>query len=704
MRFYEHHRLRHIVLVTAGIFAVASPARTQTASSDDFADKSIEELMNVDVTTASRKEQKLSKVPAAVYVITEDAIQRSGATNIPDLLRMVPGVQVAQVEANRWAVSVRGFNSSYSNKLLVLVDGRTVYTPSFSGVYWDQLDIPLDTIERIEVVRGSGGAVWGANAVDGVINIITKAAKDTEGVQVQTGGGSQEHEDFEARVGQKLGTWGSYRLFGDYRDFEGFTSPLYAGRPDGWKMAHGGFRLDARLTAKDQFSIDGDGFETSGGELLGFASSPDAGVLTRPLDNDGFHVLARWTHTHSDNSESSLQIYDSEYNRTDTGLLETSNTVDVDFQNRTQIGSRNDIVWGAGYRFTSDGATSILSENQALLTGGMYVSLNPANMQFSLFSGFVQDEITLSKSVSLTAGTKVEHNAFSGPEVEPTLRILWTPTNKATVWAAASRSVRQPSRIETAIAVDFVPLPLAPGVDLYTHIAPNPNIASETAMTYEAGYRVIPASRISVDLATFYTDYRDLHVDNPGSLTVTQAPSGYLLNIPATFGATGSARNFGSEIVVTTNVMSRWKLAGNYSWLNDRGNLGLRGNLPQQLSAFMPVSAAAALTDSLSVSAGSSLIAGSTPNNAFSVQSYFDLTRKWNFDQSVYFVGALSDARVPAYTRVDLHTSYKVSTHLQGSIVGQNLLEPRHLEFSEPSQFASTEPERSIFGKLTWSF
>lgn len=672
---------------------------------NDLANKTIEELMNVDVTTASRKQQKLSKVPAAVYVVTREAIERSGAANIPDLLRTVPGVHVAQVEANRWAISVRGFNASYSNKLLVMVDGRTVYTPSFSGVYWDQIDIPLDTIERIEVVRGSGGAVWGANAVNGVINIITENSSASTGSRIEASAGNFLRGSVDTRLGSKVNDNFSYRIFGDYRNYAGLVSPYSNAKADAWSMRHGGFRVDASLTPKDKLTVDGDGFSTRGGELLAFGASPQLGVVSSPLENDGFHLLTRWTHTHSDTSESSLQVYQNEYQRTDTGLQEQSNTVDVDFQNHTEVRGRNDVVWGAGYRFTADSARSTRSRAQQLLTQGFTVKVLPQEMGYSLFSGFLQDEFRISNDVSVVAGTKLEHNVFTGLEYEPTLRALWTPSDTSTLWAAVSRSVRQPSRIETSVLVDFAPIPILPGLTLNTEIAPNPAIASEKAMTYELGYRATPASRVSVDLATFYSRYSSLHGNNPGSVSLQPGAAGGLaLAYPNGYAATGQATNFGGEIAASAQILSRWKMSGSYSYLHDVASTGITRSLTAQLGALLPSEYAVSLQRTLQASAGSALIAGSTPNHMAGLQSYFDLTRKWSFDQFVFYVGTLPAMQVPSYVRLDLHSGYKLSHGVQLRFGAQNLLAPRRLEFAEPSQFISTEPVRNISGGITWAF
>ncbi len=339
--------------IVIAVFALPAVAQDQQ-SNVDFANQSIEQLMNVDVTSVSRKQQKLSKVPAAIYVITQEEIARSGSTTIPDVLRMAPGVQVAQVDANRWAISVRGFNDIYSNKLLVLVDGRTVYSPSFSGVYWDQIDIPLDTIERIEVIRGSGGTMWGANAVNGVINIITKSSMDTKGGRISIGGGSTQPGDYLAQYGGNLGSSAAYRAFGHYSDF----SPLAFGNSkanDGWSIGSGGFRLDWNRSKNDSLMVQGSAFRMNGDQTtLVVAPYGGLGQLAGEVSDSGSDISTQWKHRFSDHSETTLQFYDSNYERIDAGNHEKLGTTDFDFQHHVEIGSRNDVVWGVSTRLTED--------------------------------------------------------------------------------------------------------------------------------------------------------------------------------------------------------------------------------------------------------------------------------------------------------------------------------------------------------------
>lgn len=688
----------------AGLFAQNS------ASSADIANKSIEELMNVDVTSVSRKEQKLSKTPAAVYVITQEAIERSGATIIPDLLRMAPGVQVAQVEADRWAISVRGFNDIYSNKVLVLVDGRTVYTPSSSGVYWDQIDIPLNTIDRIEVVRGPGGAVWGANAVNGVINIITKNSADTKGTLVSAGSGSEQTADYLAQYGGTIAGGPTYRAFGHYSSFGNLQMPQGISGNDGWLMRHGGFRADWNRSSKDSFMAEGDLFQTDGGQTS--LDLFDGVVGTRPLKltNAGGSILGIWTHRYSERSDSALQVYDNYYSRQDTGVSEKLNTVDFDFKNHNVLGSRNDLVWGTGYRYTSDqlGNPASILNTQALL--GFSIGFVPAAKSYSLFSAFVQDQIEVNENLSFTVGSKFEHNAFTGFQYEPSVRVAWTPTGTQTVWAAGSMAIRQPSRLDTSIDVSFAPVPVAPGLLLNAQTLGNPGIRAETLRDYEAGYRIAPDRHVLLDFAGFYNFYSDLKSSALADPTFWSSPAGAIISLPLRYGNALKAQDYGAEAAVTWNVAARWKLAGSYSWL--KMNIY---DLPAPAPAapagggmLTQLFEAPAVQSLLNAFAGytnsNGSLAGSSPRHQFSVQSYLDLTRKLSFDNTLSFVDRLPAQNVPAYTRLDSRIGWKFREHISLSLVGQNLLSPHHLEFGNAEQAIATETDRSIFGKVSWSF
>jgi iron complex outermembrane receptor protein len=372
--------------------------------------------MNTKVTSVSKKEQKMSQVAAAIFVISQEDISRSGATNIPDLLRMVPGLDVAQIDANTWAISARGFNHQFSDTLLVLIDGRAVYSPLFAGVNWDTQDVPLEDIARIEVIRGPGATIWGSNAVNGVINIITKKASDTPGGLLTAAGGTHEEESGTAQYGGKIKRSTSYRVFAKY--FNDGQFPDLAGQAgdDAWHLLHGGFRVDQTIAEKDSLTVQGDTYTGSEWASIAHIESitpPDNENVDRLAELSGGNVLSRWTHIFSGRSDTTLQFYFDRYTRSGPEVREARHTFDLDFQHHLVLGTRQDLIWGAGYRRSSDQTEGTIDE-----------AFLPPDLTFQLFSSFVQDEITLKPNrLILTMGTKLEHNDFSGFEIQPSARV-----------------------------------------------------------------------------------------------------------------------------------------------------------------------------------------------------------------------------------------------------------------------------------------
>ncbi|MGB2633398.1 MAG: TonB-dependent receptor plug domain-containing protein, partial [Candidatus Acidiferrum sp.] len=403
---------RRGTLLAAIALLLAIPARSQ-GKPDDLANKSIEDLMNMEVTSASKKEQKLSSVAAAIFVITQEDIHNSGATKIPDLLRMVPGVDVAQINENTWAISVRGFNLQFADKLLVLIDGRSVYTPLFGGVNWDALDVPLEDIDRIEVIRGPGGTIWGDNAVNGVINIITKTAADTQGGLVVAGDGTQPQGFGTLQYGGKIMEETGYRVFVKYLNTGEFPNLSGQDGNDDYHLLHGGFRADTKLSQKDSLTTQGDIYTGAEGATITHSSfTPPENVNAQRLaDLSGGNILERWTHTFSTRCDTTLQFYFDTYERDGPEANEARNTLDFDFQNHIALGARNDLIWGAGYRYTSDHTVGTI--DQAFV---------PANFAGSLFELFLQDQITLKPDrVSLYVGAKLENGYFSGYDLDPSV-------------------------------------------------------------------------------------------------------------------------------------------------------------------------------------------------------------------------------------------------------------------------------------------
>ncbi len=640
--------------------------------SEDLTNLSLDDLMNLQVTSVSKKEQTLSKAGAAVYVISQEDIRRSGMMNIPDLLRMVPGVNVARLDANSWAISIRGFNDRYSNKVLVLIDGRSVYSGVFSGVYWDQQNVPLEDIDRIEVIRGPGGTVWGANAVNGVINIITKNSKDTQGGLLTAETGSEENLEGLVQYGSKIGTKGTYRAFGNYFNIEPSNFAGGAEAADGWHGTHGGFRSDWVFSAADTLSVQGDLIQTAEGQTITSVVANQLPLVRTYNDRirfGGGDLQAQYSHTLSDGSELTLQTSFDRARRDDLGANVETET-NTDLQYHFKLGGRQDVVAGVGYLLTDETFTGLID--------GYF---SPDRFHDSLFSAFLQDEIELTRNLSLTFGTKLEHNAFTGFEYEPTAQLVWTPVKRQSVWVSVARAIRQPSPLDENIHVAASIIPFDAGGFGVVQLAGNPDLKAENVLDYELGYRNQLNRRISFDVSTFFSNYTDLRTTEPGAPLVVMSPAPAHLVVPEMWGNLARAHNYGAELSGSWDVTTRWRLSAGLSFLS------------------MNISPDASSRDTTVALTG-----GYSPKHQAQLRSSVKLSRRLEWDTSAYFVGALSNGPVPAYTRVDTRLGWSMGESVYFSISGQNLLTPRHLEFLNGTLVQPTVVERSIVGKVTWRF
>jgi iron complex outermembrane receptor protein len=640
-------------------------------SQGDLTQVSIENLMDMEVTSVSKKEQKLSQVAAAIFVITQEEIRRSGATNIPDLLRMVPGLNVGQINANTWAISARGFNSQFANKLLVLIDGRAVYTPLFGSVFWDTQDVPLEDIERIEVIRGPGGAVWGANAVNGVINVITKRAADTQGVLATAVGGTQAQGFGTVQYGGKLKGDTSYRIFAKYLNNNHFADLNGQNADDGWRLLHGGFRVDAAVSKKDSLTTQGDIYTGEEGATIVHSvfSPPDNIIVERLAAVSGGNVLSRWNHVFSNRCETTFQFYFDRYRRDGPESDEDRDSFDVDFQNHIVLGSRHDLIWGAGYRHTEDQTIGTIDQ-----------TFVPPNYSGYLLNGFVQDQITLKPDrMALYVGSKFENNYFSGFEVEPSARLAWTPSNRRTFWAAISRASRTPTRRNTGLDAVLAALPGPAEVVLVG----NPNIKSEHVIAYETGYRAQPTDRISVDLTIFLNDYRGLESEESLLPFFDSNSAPAVLVHPISLGNKMYGTTEGVEASVKWKATNRLTLSPGYSFLQ------------------MHLHTESTSLDTTSVADAQ----GSNPRHQAQLRSHFELSSNLAWDASAYFVGRLPAQLVASYTRLDTQFTWRLAERMELSLVGQNLLTDHHTEFNDGLQLVnSSQVKRSAFAKITWQF
>lgn len=639
----------------------------------DLTEMSLEELMNIEVTTAGKKEQTLAQVPAAVYVITQEEIRRSGATRLPELLRLVPGVQVAQINANTWAISIRGFNNRYSNKLLVMIDGRTVYSPVFSGVYWDMQNLVLEDIERIEVIRGPGGTLWGANAVNGVINVITKRARDTQGALLSASAGSQNQTMTQARFGgQSPQKQFSYRLYSKYfREGQSPDLDHLQSAYDAWSDIIGGFRSDWQAAPRDLFVFSGEIYRASEQQtyLAPLLQPPFAQRLTLPLRATEGNLMFNWQHHFAGGSISSLQAYYDHLDRFFLPLGWQQHIFDIAFQHQSRLHERHDVVLGTEFRLHQENM-----RNSDLLSFGSSAAAQ------NIFSGFVQDDITLHPAhLWLTLGSKFESNPYTGLEAQPSARLRWQPHAAHSFWAAVSRAVRTPSRYEEEGRVNALALPGPAGLPILLTVSGNQRLISEKLLAYEVGYRTQPAAPVSLDLALFYNVYRDLIGQQAGQPFLELIPAPPHLVSPYVFANNLNARTKGIELAATYKSLSWWKFSTGYSWLQTRQTAP-----PGSSSLMLP---------------------GDVPRHQFDVRSYCSLPLGLEFDNALFYTTSLTGQNIPAYARWDSRLGWRSTKHLEFSLALQNLLDPHHPEFVNiydvegPAQVG-----RRIQGGVTWHF
>ncbi len=660
-------QLLALLVVLFSLLSSPEPGLAQTNETlpppSELKKLSVEELMDIEVTSVAKEPEPYGRAPAAIEVISGDEIRRSGASSIPEALRLADNLEVAQQNSHDWNISARGFNTDLANKLLVLIDGRSVYTPLYSGVFWDVQDYLLEDLDRIEVISGPGGTLWGANAVNGVINITTKDAKDTQGLYTEAGGGSQLEDFVGGRYGGTLATNVYYRVYGKY--FGRGDGVLANGKnaSDSWQMGQGGFRMDDEAIPQNHLTLQGDFY-------LGDENMKTGG-LTR---TGGGNVLGRWSHTFSDDSDMSLQLY---YDRTHLAMprpavfLEPAgifkddlDTFDLDFQHRFHLGARNNIVWGLGYRFTHD-----------MVQAAPSLGFAPPVLDQNLFSGFVQDEFKLRKDLFFTLGTKVEHNDYTGFEFEPSGRLQWNVTPKQMVWGAISRAVRTPSRIDRDLVEPTgfsTPLPTSL-LDGSSHFE------SETLLAYELGYRAQLSSKVSASVSAFYNDY-----DNIRSFTPSPPPAFFGFPIVAANNLAGET--YGVELNATYQMLDWWRWHAGYDFLKEH----LRVK-PGETDFSHGLNETA------------------DPENQFQIRSSMDLPHNVELDAGLRWVDRLHNNNgptpgiVPSYFEMDARLAWHVTKQLELSIVGQNLLHDHHPEYGFPSS-SREEIARSVYGKISWEF
>ncbi|MEO8660464.1 MAG: TonB-dependent receptor [Bryobacteraceae bacterium] len=665
------------VLVFAGLligFATPASGGNQQQAPEPEALKrlSLEELSLIEVSTPSKTPVRAYASPVAVYVITGEQIRRSGATSIPEALRSAPGVEVARIDANKWSIGIRGFGTRFSRGVLVLIDGRTVYSTLLAGTYWEVQDTLMDDIDRIEVIRGPGGIICGPNAVNGVINVITKAAKDTQGTLASAGGGSDEQGFAGLRYGGSSGQKLNYRIYG-----KGFTRgpDHHQDRRnfDDWRAAQGGFRMDWTVNERDSVTVQGDVYKEEAGERVQATSY--TAPYSRTVDDNAYlsggNLMARWKRTLGDGSDIQIQTYYDRTTREEANFGETRDTFDVDFLHRFRMVGRQQLSWGLGARVSR-------ADNREIVSG---LTFEPALRTDQLYTAFLQDEIGLVENrLSLIIGTKLLRTNFTGFLLEPSARILWTPSRKQTVWAAYTHALRTPSDAEVNFFLTGYIRTLDNGTPFFARFNANGNFAPEQMNGYEVGYRHDFSPGLSVDIATFYNHYHNLfsqELTGPPFLEDTPSPEHLLL--PAQFGNGLLGTTKGIEIAPEYRLADWWQLRGSYSFLQ------------------MDIRKA---PNSIDVGSAPGIV-GSSPRHQATVQSALNLSKSLSLDLTYRYVSALGAQLVPSYSTGDARLGWRISQQFELSLAGRNLLQPSHPEYSgDPGPLIGVR--RSAYVTLRW--
>src|SRR3984893_6826686 len=656
-------------------------AQVDTPTAGDLKQLSIEDLMNLEVTSVAKGPQRLLQAAASFQVITAEDIRRAGATNIPQALRLADNLVVAQRTAHDWAISARGFNANLANKLLVLVDGRAVYTPLYGGVLWNVQDCLLADIERIEVISGPGGTLWGANAVNGVINIITKAAQDTQGLYALAAGGQQLQEQTGIRYGATLAPGGYLRAYGKYTDAGQEVTSSGTSADDSWHVGRGGFRLDAEPSAPNHLTVQGD-----------FYSGAEDVPATGGAGLSGGNILGRWTHATPGGASMNLQFY---YDHTHlsqpfaaspaappffsgfpaASLKDDLDTYDLDFQYHVASGARHKVSWGLGYRATheSDEELSI-------------VRFAPTVLSQTLYSGFVQDESMLARRVYLTVGSKLEHNGDTGFEFEPSARLQCNLEPTQLLWAAISRAVRTPSRYDRDLLVPSGLINAPPPLQFpTTFLKGSPDFRSETLLAHEVGYRAQLGPKLSTSVSAFYNDFPPLR-----STPATPTTAVYVFPFPIFFQNNLEGETHGLELSASYQMLEWWRLHAGYDLLQEHIHVRPGG-----------VDATGATNET------------ADPQQQVALRTSMDLSRELTLDAAVRWVDSLHInngptsgpvvGTVPSYFELDSGIAWHATRSLEVSLMGRNLLHAHHTEYGFPAPMRE-QIGRSVFGRITWGY
>lgn len=656
-----------LALLTAhNSFAESVSAKKNAVVKNDDNEEQYQ-LFDTDVFSLSKKNEDAFDASSSIYVLSSEDIRRSGATSIPEALRLVPGLQVAKIDGHKWAISARGFNAQFANKLLIMIDGRTVYTPLFSGAVWDVQDYVLEDVEKIEIIRGSGGAIWGANAVNGIINIITKNAVDTQGGYASAIVGNEDRAIGEVRYGGRTESLNHYRVYAKQANHDGLNKlKTDTSNNDGYIESQAGFRYDIRSIQDNTITIHGDIRNGKANNYFDLRNSIGIGANdVTDKDSKGANLVVNWDKTISKKSSFTLQTY-LDYDQFDTFVLaRDGRTADIDFQYFYDLNRQNQLTGGLSYRLITD------KINERPLTNGLIpLNYTPDKRNDQIFSAFLQDKIGLVADVFyLTLGSKFENNDYTGFEIQPSAKFTIFPSRNQTIWASVSRAVRTPTRGESDLNL------------LGGNQKGSNNYGSENVVAYEFGYRVKPSRTSLIDIATFYNDYGNLRTFECENAACTRS----------TIGNRGNGQSFGIEATAKLQAMDNWRLEAGYDFLK----IDLR-------------------TSNGSSDVGTSRLSnveGQSPKNQFRLRSNYNITPKIEFDNIVYYVDSLPLSKtstdrtgVQSYTRLDTRIGYLVNSNLDLSVGVQNITDKRHQEFDKGLASNETEVGRTIYFKTVVRF
>ena len=639
----------------------------------DFTEINFDELVQMEITSVSKKNEKLSEAAAAVYVVTRDDIRRIGATSIPEALRLVPGVDVAQTDPNRWAVSIRGFNGQFANKLLVLIDGRSVYTPIFSGVYWEYFDYLMADIERIEVIRGPGATLWGTNAVNGVINIITRDAGANPGGSLSVSLGN-EYQDANIRQGGQISDNAQLRAYAKGKQIDESVDSSNVGQDNGGDYLQTGFRLDIQPNNAQGLSFQGNLYRSDTGQQQtypSFGAHYTNDVVNSDVKGKGGNLDAQWSNLTGLDSEVDMKFNYAFYDHQDIKYGSKGYNMNVEIQHQVSPIIDHDVVWGVGYRASYNNFTST-----------QYISIDNAISKNDIWNLFIQDTINFpTQNMALTVGAKLENNDYNGTDFQPNVRLSWVPNDELTLWGAISRAMRTPSRGEVEGIISLAVIEKQnPDYSTLIQLYGSEDFKSEQLDAYELGARWRPLPQLSVDLATYYNDYKDLRSSVIGELDY--------INLIQILELENNVQGYsiGGEFLATWQATqnSRYRFVYNYI------NIEIAANAKVSSDAI-------------------SLFEDRAPEHRVSLWGSFDLSDTIELDLRLYYTASRAwystiDHKIPSYFQGDLRIGWQATPSFSMSLVGRNLLHRRQQEFISESWESDSMIERSVFlnGILRW--